>query len=270
MTEKYDPVQLERRGKEATMKLRDNTVVITGGGTGIGYALAERFVQAGSRVIICGRRAGILREAQELCPQLETYQVNVEDNAERLRMFRELTDSYPDINVLVNNAGIQIHPPRLTKEQVWQRHEQEISINLEAPIHLSMLFTQHLASKERSAIVNVTSGLAFVPLAFVPTYSATKAGLHSFTQSLRFQLKDTSIEVYEVAPPAVDTDLGGPGKHTFGVNVDDFADHVMSKFAAGIQEFGYETSELSRTASYDERSTLFWKMNLAMQDRFPE
>ncbi len=252
------------------MKLRDNIVVITGGGTGIGFALAERFVQAGSRVIICGRRAGILREAQERCPQLETYQVNVEDHAERLRMFRELTDSYPDINMLVNNAGIQIHPPRLFKEQVWQRHEQEISINLEAPMHLCMLFIPHLACKERSAIVNVTSGLAFVPLAFAPTYSATKAGLHSFTQSLRFQLKDTSIEIYEVAPPAVDTDLGGPGKHTFGVNVDEFADHVMSKLADGNQEFGYGTSELSRVASYDERSTLFWKMNLAMQDRFPE
>jgi uncharacterized oxidoreductase len=270
MTGKHDVNQLGRAKSEASMQLRDNTVVITGGGTGIGYALAQRFAQAGSRVIICGRRAGILREAQEMCPQLETYQVNVEDNAERLRMFRELTDSYPDINILVNNAGIQIHPPRLVKEQVWQRHEQEISINLEAPLHLSMLFTPHLASKDRAAIVNITSGLAFVPLAFVPTYSATKAGLHSFTQSLRFQLKETSVEVYEVAPPAVDTDLGGPGKHTFGVNVDDFADHVMSKLAEGTLEFGYETSELSRVASYDERSTLFWKMNLAMQDRFPE
>ncbi len=252
------------------MELRDNTVVITGGGTGIGYALAQRFVQAGSRVIICGRRAGILREAQEQCPQLETYQVNLEDQTERLRMFRELTDSHPDISVLINNAGIQIHPPRLYKEQVWQRHEQEIAINLEAPIHLSMLFTPHLVSKERAAIINVTSGLAFVPLAFVPTYCATKAGLHSFTQSLRCQLKDTSVEVFEVAPPAVDTELGGPGKHTFGVKVEDFADHVMNKLAEGSHEFGYETSELSRIASYDERCTLFWKMNVAMQDRFPE
>jgi uncharacterized oxidoreductase len=125
-----------------------------------------------------------------------------------------------------------------------------------------------LIQKERAAIVNVTSGLAFVPLAFVPTYSATKAGLHSFTQSLRFQLRETSVEVVEIVPPAVDTDLGGPGKHTFGVNVEDFADHAVQRLAEGAHEFGYETSEVARLAPYEQRQALFLKMNTDMSGRF--
>ena len=127
--------------------------------------------------------------------------------------------------MLVNNAGIQNRTPIAGGD--WPAAHQELAINLEAPIHLSMLLAPHLARRQNPAIVNVTSGLAFVALAEMPVYCASKAALHSFTMSLRRQLAHTPVQVIEIIPPAVDTDLGGPGLHTFGVPLDEFADAVI-------------------------------------------
>jgi uncharacterized oxidoreductase len=133
-----------------------------------------------------------------------------------------------------------------------------------------MAFLPQLIEQPHAAIINVTSGLAFVPLVYVPTYSATKAALHSFTQSLRYQLSHTRVEVYEVAPPAVNTDLGGPGKHTFGVSVEDFAAHVMNQLSDGVYELGYQTSEQVRVASFEQREQIFHSMNQRMEEYFKE
>jgi uncharacterized oxidoreductase len=126
---------------------------------------------------------------------------------------------------------------------------------------LTRLFYPHLAGKNGAAIVNVTSGLSFAPLANVPVYCATKAALHSFTLSTRWQLRETAIEVIEVIPPAVDTDLQAPGLHTFGVNVDEFADHVFAQLEAGKTEIAYGTAEMSRSASREQLDQIFERMN---------
>jgi uncharacterized oxidoreductase len=163
--------------------------------------------------------------------------------------------------VLVNNAGIQNRLPSLQQPQDWSRHRTEISTNLEAPMHLSMLLLPHLLKQPDAAILNVTSGLAFVPLAFMPTYCATKAALHSFTLSLRQQLKGSSVQVIEVIPPAVNTDLGGKGLHDDGVPLDQFADHAIAQIEKGSLEFGYQFSEKGRLASRAELDGIFAAMN---------
>jgi uncharacterized oxidoreductase len=164
--------------------------------------------------------------------------------------------------VLVNNAGIQ-RRVSLTEPDEWDRTREEIAINFEAPIHLSALFIPHLLRQERPAIVNITSGLAFVPLARLPIYSATKAGLRSFTLSLRHQLARTPIRVVEIVPPAVNTDLGGPGLHTFGVPVGEFADAVMARLRDGALEIPYGFSMQTSRASREDLDTLFTQMNQA-------
>ncbi len=244
------------------MNIATNTILLTGGASGIGLALAVRFLNAGSTVIIVGRRADKLAEAQLLHPGLITHRADVADPAERAELVRWATTTFPDLNVLVNNAGIQ-NRIELAHDAAtdWQVRREELVINVEAPIHLSTLLVPHLRQRPGAAIINVTSGLSFAPAAFVPIYSATKAALHSFTLSLRYQLEPAGIAVLEIVPPAVDTDLGGPGLHTFGVNVDAFADSIMDRLAKGEQEVGYGTSEKSRLASRAELDEQFRAMN---------
>jgi uncharacterized oxidoreductase len=242
------------------MKLSNNTVLITGGASGIGLALAVRFLQAGSEVIVCGRRADKLAEVQQLHPALITRVCDVADAADRAELVRWATGHYPRLNVLVNNAGIQ-NRLQLADALDWETTRQEIVINVEAPIHLATLLVPHLRQQAEPAIINVTSGSSFAPAAFAPIYSATKAALHSFTLSLRHQLQSTGIAVLEIVPPAVNTDLGGPGLHTFGVPVEDFANSVMARLAAGEQEVGYGTSEEVRLASRAELDERFRLIN---------
>ncbi|MBF9222393.1 SDR family oxidoreductase [Hymenobacter ruricola] len=243
------------------MNLATNTLLLTGGASGIGLALAVRFLRAGSTVIAVGRRADKLAEAQQLHPALITRQCDVADAAERAELVRWATATYPGLNVLVNNAGIQNRVQLAAPGADWDHLRQEIVINVEAPIHLSTLLIPHLREQANAAIINVTSGLSFAPAAFAPIYSATKAALHSFTLSMRHQLQPTGIAVLEIVPPAVNTDLGGPGLHTFGVPVDDFADSVMARLAAGEEEVGYGTSEQARLASRAELDERFRLMN---------
>jgi uncharacterized oxidoreductase len=242
------------------MEFKANTVLITGGGSGIGFALAERFIQAGSSVIICGRREEKLKEAQSKYPQLHIRVCNVANPAERTALFTWVTETYPGLNMLINNAGIQ-QRILLLQKPAWGTLGEEVAINLEAPIHLSTLFIPHLLQQERPAIINVTSGLSFVPLANVPVYCATKAALHSFTLSLRHQLAGTPIRVIEIIPPAVDTDLGGKGLHTFGAPLDEFTDAIVEQLKMGSVEATYGLSvELSR-ATPKQQEAIFKQMN---------
>lgn len=242
------------------MNLSGNTVLVTGGGSGIGLAVARRFLDAGSGVVICGRREEKLREAQRAHPALQIQTADLSTDTGRLALVETMTTRYPRLNVLVNNAGIQ-RRVALPDAEPWAAAHEEIAINLEAPIHLSRLFIPHLAHQRAPAIVNVTSGLSFAPLAHVPIYCATKAAMHSFTLSLRHQLRLTPIEVVEIIPPAVNTDLGGPGLHTFGVDVDEFADAVMARVAAGEQEVAYGFAEQSSRAGRDVLDPMFARMN---------
>lgn len=189
------------------METAGNTVLITGGTSGIGRAFAEQFAARGSRVIICGRRKDRLAEIEQRTPGIVGHPCDLSRAADREELARWALAEYPELNVLINNAGIQLAAD-LTKPVAVERLEEEVGINLVAPIHLASLLTGNFASKKRAAIINVSSGLAFVPIAFMPVYCATKAAVHSFTVSLRRQLRDTSVSVFEIAPPSVDTELG--------------------------------------------------------------
>lgn len=242
------------------MQLSSNTVLITGGASGIGLAMAERFLQAGSKVIICGRRKEKLKEAKDRHPQLTVRVCDLARVRHRLALLQWATSEFPGLNVLVNNAGIQ-RRLRLPVDEEWAFTRAELAINLEAPIQLASLFIPHLLRQQRPAIINVTSGLSFVPLAAAPVYSASKAALHSFTLSLRHQLASTPIKVIEIAPPAVNTDLGGPGLHTFGVPLDEFADAAMKRLEAGELEIAYGFAELASKASREELNAMFERIN---------
>jgi uncharacterized oxidoreductase len=189
------------------MKTTGNTILITGGTSGIGRGFAEEFFKLGNTVIICGRREERLQEITEEYPGIITTMCDVNVVEEREALFQWAVESYPDLNILINNAGIQL-PADMTKEVDIKKVNSEVETNLIAPIHLSSLFAQHLAEKDEAAIINISSGLAFVPIAFMPVYCATKAAIHSITMSLRHQLKDTSVKVFEIIPPSVDSELG--------------------------------------------------------------
>lgn len=192
-----------------TMKITENTILITGGATGIGLALAEAFLREGNQVIICGRREKKLQEAKSKFPSLQVRICDISKNSERETLFQWATNTFPSLNLLINNAGIQkeVDLRKGTVDLSGNENEDEIDINLKAPIHLCAMFIPHLMKQKEATIVNITSGLAFTPLAVVPIYCATKAALHSFSQSLRHQLRNTSIKVFEVVPPMVDTEL---------------------------------------------------------------
>jgi uncharacterized oxidoreductase len=242
------------------MNISGNTILITGGASGIGLALAKRFLGRENTVIICGRREERLSEVRQEFPAIHTRVVDVSDPISRNELAGWVTWEFPDVNVLVNNAGIQRRIDLTTPED-WSKTRSEIETNLDAPIHLTQLFYRHFASKTSAAIVNVTSGLSFVPLASVPVYCATKAALHSFTLSLRWQLKETGVEIIEFIPPAVDTDLQAPGLHTFGVNVDEFGDHVFDELESGSIEIAYGTAKTASQASRETLDAIYQNMN---------
>lgn len=187
------------------MKTKGNTVLITGGATGIGFALAKMFVKEGNEVIICGRREHKLNEAKDKLPQIHTMRCDITKVADRFALYGNIKREFEDVNMLVNNAGIGRKID--LKQGKLGLMEDEIYTNLMAPIHLSACFIPDLLEQKESAIINVTSGLAFVPIAAMPIYCATKAAMHSFSVSLRHQLKDTSVKVFEVSPPIVDTEF---------------------------------------------------------------
>lgn len=242
------------------MDIGSHTILITGGASGIGLALAERFLQAGSTVVICGRREDRLREAQQRHPRLRIRVCDVANPADRLALRDWAVHEFPALNMLVNNAGIQ-QRIRATDPMDWDRARDEIVTNFEAPVHLTMLFLPHLVAQLHATIVNTTSGLAFSPLAAVPVYCATKAAMRSFTLSLRQQLAGTSVRVVELIPPAVDTDLGGPGLHTFGVPLDQFIAAAMTQLENDAEEVTYGQSAQASRASREELDALFTRMN---------
>jgi uncharacterized oxidoreductase len=243
-----------------------NTVLITGGATGIGYALAESFLGIGNKVIICGRREARLREAQEKHPGLHIRVCDVSDEGDRRSLVAWATENFSSLNIVVNNAGIQRAIDFTGGIADYLDGESEIEIDLEAPISLSALFIPHLAGKKESAIVNVSSGLAITPAAVMPVYCAVKAGLHIFTKCLRFQLAKTAIKVFEVLPPAVDTELNSEYRQKrgreFGVKAGEYAAFVMKGLENDELEISNPAIEkLRSTATMSDLDQLFMSMN---------
>jgi uncharacterized oxidoreductase len=243
------------------MQLTHNTILITGGTSGIGLALAQELKHRENTVIVCGRREDRLNEITVNHPGIITRQCDVADEKQRVELVEWLVTNYPDVNVLINNAGIQLDTD-LTNPCDTDRVRSEIEINLVAPIHLSSLMAPHLRDKNGAAIINISSGLAFAPLAFMPVYCATKAAIHSVSLSMRHQLKDTHVKVYEIIPPAVDTELGHDRREDKdqshgGMPVDEFVAGAMEALLNDIYEAPIGQAEHLRA----KREEMFEVMN---------
>jgi uncharacterized oxidoreductase len=239
------------------MKLSNNTILITGGASGIGLGLTEQFLSENNTVIICGRRAAVLAEVKEKFPQVITKVCDISIETDRIALYGWIAENHPNLNVLVNNAGIQ-HWMGLDDTDFYGKALLEMNTNITAPLHLTTLF---LNLQSLNTIINVTSGLAFVQLTKVPVYCATKAFLHSFTLSLRHLLKERNIEVIEMIPPALNTDLGGKGLHDGQPAVADFVASVFQQMKAGSQELTFGFSEMLVKATPEIIHATFQRMN---------
>jgi uncharacterized oxidoreductase len=191
------------------MNTTGNTILITGGGSGIGRGLAEAFHKLGNKVIIAGRRKQALQETADANPGIYTVELNIEDPASITAVAAQLAKSHPALNAVIHNAGIMRVENLLAEAGNPAFAESILNTNVLGPIRLTSALLPQLQKHPSATILTVSSGLAFLPLALTPTYNATKAAMHSWTQSLRFQLRATKIQVIEIIPPYVQTELMG-------------------------------------------------------------
>lgn len=241
------------------MDTRNDTILITGGGSGIGKAMAEALHARGAKVIIAGRRQAALDAVAAANPGMATAVLDVENPADITAFAARVTAEHPDLNVVINNAGIMVAEHEIDLPVA----EQIIAINLLGTIRLTAALLPHLKSKPSATVVTVSSGLAFVPLAAAPTYNATKAAIHSWSQSLRHQLKGTSIKVVEWAPPAVATDLmPGHAENPNSMPLADFTTESLALFEAGHDEIMVERVKfLSEAEKRGEYAKVFEILN---------
>ncbi|MGV1870502.1 SDR family oxidoreductase [Agrobacterium rosae] len=196
------------------MNVTGNTILITGGGTGIGRALAEAFHALGNKVIISGRREAVLKEVTTANPGMAWATMDAAD-AEGIRTFADkLIADHPDLNAVINNAGIMKNEDIKAAPDYLEIAEETITSNLLAPIRLTAALLPHFLTQPKATVLTVSSGLAFVPMVATPTYSATKSAIHGYSMAIREQLKGTSIEVIEIIPPYVQTTLQGDHQAT--------------------------------------------------------
>ena len=227
------------------MKLTGNTVFITGGGSGIGRGLAEAFHKLGNQVIISGRRKGHLAETIKANPGMQSVELDVANPASIAAVAKELITKYPKLNVLINNAGImQIDDSGAVVDEAVLL--PIITTNLMGPIRMTSALIEHLKKQGAATVINVSSGLAFVPLAMTAVYSATKAALHSYTLSQRFKLKGTSVKVLELAPPWVQTELLGSSKEPRAMPLQEFIDETMKVLGTDSDEVLVERVKMLR------------------------
>jgi uncharacterized oxidoreductase len=250
------------------MNMSHNTVLITGGSSGIGLAMAEAFLKAGNIVAVCGRREDRLQAVRDRHPNLLTRVCDISVGRSRLDLADWAASALPGLNVLINNAGIQRDIDFTQGLGDFLSGESEIRVDLEAPILLSGLLIPLLKANKPSTIVNVSSGLGFVPAACMPVYCAAKAGMHAWSMALRRQLAPTGIKVVEVAPPAIDTNLNPEGRAArggfkAGLGPEEFVASVMEQLKADIPEIGYGATAGFLHASRADLDQAFERMNQA-------
>ena len=244
------------------MKMSGNTILITGGTSGIGRALAEAFHAHGNQVIVAGRRKALLDEVTRSNAGMKSAVLDIEDGAAIPGFAQRLMVDFPALNGVVHNAGI-MKSEMLAKGALVDA-EATVATNLLGPIRLTAALLPHLLKKPAATIITVTSGLAFVPLALTPTYCATKAAVHSYTQSLRYQLKDSSVQVIELPPPYVQTELQGPRQAAdpMAMPLKDFIAEAMQLFKTqpDAAEILVERVKAQRTAEASGAYDAFFKM----------
>ncbi len=239
------------------MQISNNKILITGGASGIGLGLSERFIQENNTVIVCGRRSEVLDALKEKHPGVITKVCDLSVEVDRISLYHWIAENHADLNVLINNAGIQ-NWMGVNDEHYYQKAINEVNTNIMAPLHLTDLF---LKLSNINTIINVSSGLAFVPLTRVPVYCASKAFFHSYTLSLRHLLKDRNIEVIEMIPPALNTDLGGVGIHNEYPPVSDFVASIFEQLKEGKSELTFGQSEFMSKADPAVIQSVFQRMN---------
>jgi len=243
------------------MDLTNDTILITGGTSGIGLGLAKMFLEFGNTVIICGRREQRLKKIKQDHPEIITCACDVSKDTSRKKLSEWVIQNYPATNVLINNAGIQLRM-NLTQPIEMDDIRSEIDVNYYGPVHLSSLFVPHLSTKDHGVIINISSGLAFTPMASAPNYCASKAAIHSFSMSLRHQLENTPVKVFEIIPPAVDTELGhqdrsDSSKSHGGMAISEFVEDVKEALINDKLEAPIGPAK----SLYAKREELFEKMN---------
>lgn len=239
------------------MKISGNTILITGGASGIGLGLTERFLKEGNKVIICGRRTDVLAAAKQKFPSIFTKEVDLADEGQRMELFEWIAENHGELNVLINNAGIQ-QRLSISDDDFYVKAKREMAINIEAPLHLISLFQK---LENLTTVMNVTSGLAFVPMVNAPVYCATKSFLHSFNSSLFKLLGKHGIEVIEIIPPGLNTDLGGKGLHDNFPPVSEFIESIFQQLAEGRSKLTFGMSAMMVKASQEEMENAFNRMN---------
>ncbi|QNR25198.1 SDR family oxidoreductase [Croceimicrobium hydrocarbonivorans] len=217
------------------MNLSGNTILITGGSSGIGLALAKRFIDLGNQVIISGRSEEKLNQIKNELPGISTFCGDLSEQENLLQLQKFIHEEFPQLNMLINNAGIQYNYHLSAESDVLSKIDYELACNLNAPIKLTALLLPTLEKQDLSAIVNVSSALFMAPKKSAPVYCASKAALHNFTQSLRYQLEESKIEVYEIIPALIDTAMtAGRGKSK--LSPDQLVDEFLDNFKAGRKE----------------------------------
>jgi uncharacterized oxidoreductase len=243
------------------MQLTDNTIFITGGTSGIGRGLAEAFHKLGNKVIISGRRKAQLDEITQANPGMQSIELDIADAASIERAAAILLAQYPALNVLINNAGIMpFDDVSTTIDEATAL--STIDTNLVGPIRMVSALVDHLKKQPRAAIVNNTSVVGYVPLATTAVYSATKAALHSYTMSLRFMLRDTSVEVREIAPPWVNTDLVYKSGDPRAMALEPFVAETMQGLAGDQEEVLVEMAQAARNNPGPDEHKMVNELNL--------
>jgi len=243
------------------MKLSGNTILITGGSSGIGLEMAKRFVQNNNKVIICGRSQQKLDTAKEQLPKLEIYQCDLSRKEQCKALADCIIEKHPDINVLINNAAIVHKVNFLTTDNIVEMAEHEMETNYMAPIRLIHFLHPQLQKNHDSTIINITSGLIYTPRVAYPFYNSTKAALHSFTQMLRKRAESTNITVVEVMFPAVKTPWhkGNPPK--ISISTDRAVEEMMVGLKKGIPEIRVAGTKLLYIISRIAPKFAFKKVN---------
>ncbi|GGD52743.1 oxidoreductase [Emticicia aquatilis] len=189
------------------MDLKNSTILITGGTSGIGLELVKQLTEQGSNIIVTGRNLHALAETKKAFPKVNTFQSDISKASDIEKLYNDVTRHFPDLNIIINNAGqmrlIDLQDASFDLENI----NREVSTNLSGTIQMVHQFLPHLVKQKSAAIVNVSSGIAFMPYSIAPIYSATKAGVRAYTQALRLQLEETNVKVFEMIPPGVKTNL---------------------------------------------------------------